>query len=134
GRLEEATKLEASYLPRAREIGDPQVYWQALLVGGVLRMARGDLSGAREMSHELWLATEGSTMRSYQFPEALRVMIGTGDLEGAQQRAEEDIPPIPGLVIRRLAGRAAVTEAEGDLESALSLYEESGEEWAARGH
>ncbi|TMK87192.1 MAG: hypothetical protein E6G44_00590, partial [Actinobacteria bacterium] len=47
GRHEAAAGMEEVLLPRAREIGDPQVLWQALPVASLAHLGRGDPQGAR---------------------------------------------------------------------------------------
>jgi class 3 adenylate cyclase/tetratricopeptide (TPR) repeat protein len=130
GRDEEASQLEEALLPTAREIGDPQVLWQALMVAGVAHLVRGDLEGARSMVMELAQATEGAMVRTFWImPEGLRVLIATGETETARRIAAEEVAPIPTLLTRQVLARAALAEADGDLEAALEGYRQAAAAW-----
>jgi hypothetical protein len=134
GRNEEAARLEEELLPRAKEIGDPQVLWQAMMVAAVVRLARGDHSGARDQMEELLRGTEGVPMRNFWIvPEGLRVLIAVGDPESVRGLVEEDEVPVPTLLMKQMVVRAALAEAEGDLGGAVEGYREVAEAWKRGG-
>jgi hypothetical protein len=117
-------------LPRAREIGDPQVLWQALMVVSAAHLVRGDLEGARSLVMELVEATEGAMVRTFWImPEGLRVLVAAGQIETARVIAEEEVAPIPTLITRQVLARAALAEADGDLEAAVEGYGEAASAW-----
>jgi hypothetical protein len=135
GRNEEATRLEAELLPRAREIGDPQVLWQALIVASVGRFLRGDAEGARSLVKELVDATVDSFARVYYLmPEGLRVLLATGESEAARGIVKEESVPIPTVITRQAVGRAVLAEADGNLEDAVAGYREAATVWERGGH
>jgi tetratricopeptide (TPR) repeat protein len=135
GKLEEALRLEEWFIPRAKEIGDPQVLWQAMAVASVGRLDRGDRQGARSLVQELVRLTEGVPLRtSWLVPEVVRVMIELGDVDRARGIVDDGVPPIPTLVIRQGVLRALLAEADGDLEGAAAAYRQAAEAWESGGY
>jgi tetratricopeptide (TPR) repeat protein len=134
GSHEEAARMEERLLPRAREIGDPQVLWQALVVASVARLGRGDVEGARSGVKELAAATVGAYARAYYLmPEGLRVMMATGEVETARGIAGEQVFPISTVLTRQALARAALAETDGDLEGAVAGYRQAAETWESGG-
>jgi hypothetical protein len=122
--------LEEELLPGAREIGDPQVLWQALMVASVARLLRGDAEGARSLVKELVDTTADSFARVYYLmPEGLRVLMATGETDIARGIVGEESVPIPTVITRQVGGRAALAEADGKLEDAVAGYREAAEAW-----
>jgi class 3 adenylate cyclase/tetratricopeptide (TPR) repeat protein len=135
GRNEEARALEEWFLPRARDIGDPQVLWQAIMVAAVIRAGRGDRAGAIEQVEELVRGTQGEPMRTFWLvPEGSRLLIDGGDVESARELLEENVLPVPTLLMKRTVLRAALAEADGDLEEAATRYGEGAEAWERGGY
>ncbi len=134
GGHEEAARLESELLPRAREIGDPQVLWQALAVVSVGRLGRGDREGARSAVKELVATAAGATAVAYYLiPEALRVMLVTGETETVRGIVEEEEGAIPTVLTRHVVGRAALAEADGNLEKAVAGYRQAAAAWERGG-
>jgi class 3 adenylate cyclase/tetratricopeptide (TPR) repeat protein len=135
GRHEEASRLEETFLPRTREIGDPQVLWQALMVASVAHLVRGDLEGARSLVMELVEATEGALVRTFWImPEGQRVLLASGQTETARRIVEEEVAPIPTLLTRKVLARAALAEADGDLVAAVGGYRQAAASWEQGGY
>jgi hypothetical protein len=134
GAQEEAARLEGVLLPRAREIGDPQVLWQALVVASVVHLAGGDADGARDLVMELDSATVGAFARSYYLiPEGLRVMMATGEAEMARGLIEEQPVRIPTFLTRQELARATLAESDGDVEQAVARYRDVAAAWQGGG-
>ena len=135
GRHEAAAGMEEVLLPRAREIGDPQVLWQALPVASLAHLGRGDPQGARALALELAEATVGAPARGfYLMPEVLRVLVAVGETDLARAIAEEEDVPIPTVVTRHVVGRALLAEADGSLEAAVEGYRDAAAGWERGGY
>jgi hypothetical protein len=135
GRNEDAVRLEEWFLPRARDIGDPQVLWQALMVASVIRWASGDREGAGARAGELVGTTAGEPMRAFWIvPEAVRVLAGLGDVEACRALATDAVVPIPTLETKRLVLEATIAEADRDPDRAAGRYREAAEAWGRGGY
>jgi len=136
GSHEEAARLEDVLLPRTREIGDPQVLWQALVVASVARLGRGDIDGARSAVKELAAATEGSDSRVYYMlvTGSLRAMLATGEIDTARRLVGDEVAPIPTTLMRQALARAALAEVDGNLEEAVTAYRQVAETWEGGGY
>ncbi len=134
GRHQEAARLEEDVLPKAREIGDPQVLWQALMVAAVARHGRGDREGARVLIEELLRATSEERLRNFWIvPEGLRVLIDLGDVDAVRGLIVDDEVPVPTLLMKQIVVRAALAEADGRLEDAAAGYRDAAESWERGG-
>ena len=134
GSHEEAARLEEGLLPRAREISDPQVLWQALVVASVAHLGRGARDGARSMVEELVEVTVGQSAGGfYLIPEGLRVMMALGEVEMARRLVDEAVVAIPTVITRQVVVRAALAEADGNPEAAVEGYREAAAAWKRGG-
>src|SRR4029450_6785090 len=123
GQLGEAEGLAQEFLPRAREIRDPQVLVPAVAGGSLIENNRGNPAAAVRLIEELEEITRNrAVFRSRHLPEVLRVSVAAGAfplaerlLEGSEHRAARHQHSV-------LAGRAVLAEARGRLDQASALY------------
>ena len=121
-----AHAIAVEFLPRAREIRDPQVLVPAVAVASLIEHARGNQSAAVRLIEELEEVNRGrAVFRARHLPEALRVCVAAGAL-----RLGESLLETSGHAAARhrhsvLAGRAVLTEARGREEEASALYAEA---------
>jgi DNA-binding SARP family transcriptional activator len=132
GRTAEASALEAGYLPRAQEIGDPQALVPALATAAAVRQASGDAQGAADLIAELEEGTRHRVVfrRVQELPIAARI----GAAGGSTATARALLPPGGDLFFARgrhsvMAARAILAEASGDIEAARELYAGAAEGW-----
>jgi tetratricopeptide (TPR) repeat protein len=134
GQVREAGALEDDFLPRARQIGDPQVLVPALTAGAVIEQARGDLREAVRLVEELDRATPaGAPDRAVALPNALRICavakaIGLG--ERLIEALAENTTRADHAVV---TADAALTEDRGELERAAEQYADAAERWGEFG-
>jgi tetratricopeptide (TPR) repeat protein len=134
GELGQAHTLAEEFLPRAREIRDPQVLVPAVAVVSLIEHARGNRSTAVRLIEEIEEVTrDRPVFRARHLPEALRVCVAAGAI-----RLAESLLDVSGHLAARhrhsvLAGRAVLTEARGRHETASALYAEAAERWADYG-
>jgi len=134
GQLSEAHALAQEFLPRAREIRDPQVLVPAVAVVSLIEHGRGNHSTAVRLIEEMEEITRDRLVfRSRHLPEAVRVSVAAGAirlaerlLDGSGHRAARHQHSV-------LAGRAVLTEAQGRLHEATALYAQVAEDWARYG-
>jgi class 3 adenylate cyclase/tetratricopeptide (TPR) repeat protein len=135
GAIGQAQALAEEFLPRSREIRDPQVLVPAVAVVSLVEHARGNQSAAVRLIEELEEVTRGrAVFRARHLPEALRVCVAAGAL-----RLGESLLETSGHAAARhrhsvLTGRAVLTEARGREEEASALYAEAAERWADYGY
>jgi class 3 adenylate cyclase/tetratricopeptide (TPR) repeat protein len=134
GRLDEAKQLKDEFLPRAREIEDPQILLPALATGAQIDLAVGDGAAALRLLEEFEHVTRDPHSRTLYVHLVARVCnrLQAADLG---RRLLEDCSPI--ATRHRcclLTAEANLTEAEGGLEQALELYAAAAERWAEFGH
>jgi class 3 adenylate cyclase/tetratricopeptide (TPR) repeat protein len=126
GRHDEARAIEEWALPRARDIGDPQILWQAMMVFAVARASRGEMESATDLARELLTGSASERLRAYWLiPEAARVLMEAADVAAVRGLIDEDVVPIPPFVTKQVLLRAMVAEADGGLEAAVDGYQES---------
>jgi class 3 adenylate cyclase/tetratricopeptide (TPR) repeat protein len=134
GALERAQALAAEFLPRAREIRDPQVLVPAGAVVALIEHARGHRSTAVRLIEEIEEVTrDRPAFRARHLPEALRVCVAAGAIGLAESLLAFDAPLATRHRHSVQAGRAVLAEARGRLEAASVLYGELAEQWAAYG-
>jgi tetratricopeptide (TPR) repeat protein len=131
GELELGAELVEEFLPRAREILDPQVLVPALAVGAVVREAQGDVQGAVSLIEELGgVGQRGADWTRMLFLQTtVRVVVGAGRPDLAEQLME-------GVEARNgrernsvLTSQAVLAEARGELEEASAAYVEAANRW-----
>jgi tetratricopeptide (TPR) repeat protein len=134
GAPSQAQTLAEEFLPRAREIRDPQVLVPAVAVVSLIEHARGNHSTAVRLIEEIEEVTrDRPVFRARHLPEALRVCVAADAI-----RLANDLLAITGPLSARhrysvLTGRAVLTEARGEHEAAGELYAEAAERWANYG-
>jgi class 3 adenylate cyclase/tetratricopeptide (TPR) repeat protein len=135
GHAAEAHALISDFLPRAREMRDPQVFVKALVAGAVASLALNDRSGLVRLMDEA--ATSGSSwdVRYWALPEGARILAKAGVLDLAERLVEgtNPDPAFPGVKAAVAFGRGAISEARGRPDEALARYREANTWYAARG-
>ena len=135
GLVQEAADLADLYLPRSREIEGLQIVAPALVVAAVTSLAGGQGERALDLVEEWDDRTKGfpSEYREAFLPDVVRVVLGSGALE----RAAALLPGARGSTRRQaccvLSSRALVSEAQGDLGRALTLFDDAAERWEQYG-
>jgi tetratricopeptide (TPR) repeat protein len=129
-KVDAATRLAEVFVERAREMKDPQVLVPALAVAADIEQKRGDVPAALRLIHDVAEAThEERFWRAMYCVDLVRVAIATGAIEVAEELV---VPPenfAPRQRLAALSARAAVAEAQGDLEYAAVQYTELAEAW-----
>jgi tetratricopeptide (TPR) repeat protein len=136
GRLvTEAAELERRFLPRARDIGDPQVVSNAFAIAAFIEQAGGDLDAALGLVAELEQATRDgpSCYRADPLPIVSRICLAAGTPELAEPfLAGADAPAARYQHCRATAG-AVLAEARGDLDAAAGRYDQARTGWRGFG-
>ena len=124
GRPEEARALMAPFLPRAREIRDPQILVRSLVAGAVAALGCGDRAGAIALMRELVTMPSPFDIRYWALPEGARVLVEAGEPEIARRLLDSDgtEPIMPNVRVGGQYSRAVLLEAEGRRGDALPLY------------
>src|SRR3990170_3826121 len=124
GRPEEARALMAPFLPRAREIRDPQILVRSLVAGAVAALGCGDRAGAIALMRELVTMPSPFDIRYWALPEGARVLVEAGEPEIARRLLDGDgtEPIMPNVRVGGQYSRAVLLEAEGRRGDALPLY------------
>jgi class 3 adenylate cyclase/tetratricopeptide (TPR) repeat protein len=134
GELRQAQALAEEFLPRAREIRDPQVLVPAVLVVSLLEHARGNHSTAVRLIEEIVEVTrDRPVFRTRYLPEALRVCVAAGAIRLAEGLLDTAVHRAARHRYSMLTGRAVLTEAQGSHDAASALYGEVAEQWADYG-
>ncbi|MBI2238880.1 MAG: AAA family ATPase [Actinobacteria bacterium] len=135
GMAEDAAALAHEYVPRAREIGDPQILIPALTAAAWAEFSRGKLDAAVALVHELEEATrEHLDWRPGTLLECLRILVAAGSIEEARRYLGSAEPRAPRDQHDILAGHAILEEAAGELGAAIELFEEAAAAWGEFGH
>jgi class 3 adenylate cyclase/tetratricopeptide (TPR) repeat protein len=133
-KFREAAALEDDFLPRARQIGDPQVLLPALATAALIEQARGDLPEAVRLMEELdRAAPAGKPERAVALPDALRVCAMAKAI-GLGERLTEAIAETTKRAAHTIVTADAVmAEARGELERAAGRYADAAEHWGEFG-
>jgi class 3 adenylate cyclase/tetratricopeptide (TPR) repeat protein len=135
GQLDEANELKGEFLPRAREIADPQILFPALATGAQIELALGNGAAALGLLEEFDHVTRASpSYRTLQMHLVVRVCIGLRAAELGRRLLEGGSAIATRHRCCLLAAEATMAEADGRLEQALGLYAEAAERWAGFGH
>jgi class 3 adenylate cyclase/tetratricopeptide (TPR) repeat protein len=135
GRLDEAKELKNEFLPRAREIADPQILFPALAIGSQIDVSLGDGAAARRLLQEFDHITGGSPHhRTLQMHLVARACIGVTAAELGRRLLEGCSPIATRHRCCLLMAEATLAEAEGRLEPALDQYDQAAERWTEYGH
>jgi len=136
GKTAEAATLVEEFVPLARAARDGQVLVPALAVAALVEQARGDLAAAVGFVEEIEEATQGISdfYRARLLDELATVCLEAGDLD-VVRRLVDSIRMTVGRAGHSLVGaRAVLTEADGDPEAALPLFEEAARRWDEYGY
>jgi len=136
GDVAEAERRAEIFLPRAREIGDPQTLVPAL-VGGALVYALSDKPDeALRLIEKFEQATRGRpNWRDRELPTALRVCVAVGALDLGEEllAGARDATVSRGSRLSLVTAGAILAEARGSREEAASLYREAARGWSEWG-
>ncbi len=123
-------------LPKAREIGDPQVLEGALAAASLVRLSEGAPSDAAALVEEALAATAdaGTDARSWYLPDLVRTAIAAGDAGLGSRLTEGMRGTLPRYRLAIATARASLLEAEGDHERAAGWFGGVAALWDAYGH
>jgi tetratricopeptide (TPR) repeat protein len=134
GELHQAHGLAEEFLPRAREIRDPQVLVPAVAVVSLIEHTRGNHGTTVRLIEEIEEITrDRPVFRSRHLPEAIRVCVAAGAIGLAERLLEGDGHRAARHQHSVLAGHAVLTEARDRPEEASALYAEAAERWMTYG-
>ncbi len=134
GDLGEAEAHASALLHAARRSGDQQVLVPGLSMSALVASAAGDLEGAIACVEELELLTRGQpAWRSFCRVEPLRIAVGAGRLDLAEEFARN--PEFGGAwdACARLTAGAVIAEARGDTAEAADGYRRAADLWVDYG-
>jgi class 3 adenylate cyclase/tetratricopeptide (TPR) repeat protein len=135
GQLGEATELEGEYLPRAREIGDPQILTPALAVAAATERAVGDRAATLALVEEFdQVSRERGDFRALYLQQVARECAAIGAIDLLRTLLEDNASVAAHHRWCVLTTEAVLAEAEARLEQALDLYAEAAEGWREFGH
>jgi tetratricopeptide (TPR) repeat protein len=134
GEFRDAAALEDDFLPRAREIADPQVLIPALTTGALSAQARGELAAAVQLLEELDGATPaGDPYRAFGLPDALRVCVAAKTIGLGERLIEAIAEGTKRSAHVVVTAEAVLAEARGELERAAEQYASAAERWSEFG-
>jgi class 3 adenylate cyclase/tetratricopeptide (TPR) repeat protein len=127
GRIDEAAKLPAIFLPKARELFDPQVVAPALSAGVVVANAQDDSEQVFALTEQLEQLTHDGPdwARLLQTLPVLRACIGHGRLDLGERLFDRPNPHGVRAQNVAIAGQAIIAEARGEIQSAAALYSDA---------
>jgi tetratricopeptide (TPR) repeat protein len=132
GALDEAQRSVAIFLPRAREIGDPQTLGPSLVVAAMVTAVGGELEEAISLVSEFAeLTAEHPNWLGLGLADGVRVCAAAGDVALGERllAGVEAATPSLALLTAQTDARATLTEARGSLEEAEALYREAEAGW-----
>jgi hypothetical protein len=130
GELSRAHDLVEAFLPRAREIRDPQVLVPAVAVVSLIEHARGNPATTVRLIEEIEEITrDRPVFRSRHLPETLRVCVASNAIRLAELLLDGNVHRAARHEYSVLAGRAVLTEAQAQPDEASALYAEASERW-----
>ncbi|CAN5167458.1 hypothetical protein BH09ACT13_BH09ACT13_11360 [soil metagenome] len=135
GSVDEAARDAAIFLPRAREVGDPQTLLPALVQAAFVTALGGELEEAVALAVEFERTAHGRRIDVYGLPTILRVCVAAGELPLAQSLVDGAADAADTPVTRHSAttGRAILAEARGRSDEAAALYAEAAAGWSEWG-
>jgi hypothetical protein len=130
GNVDEARRDAAMFVPRAREVADPQTLIPALVQAAFAFAVGGELNEAVALAAEFGriphqgLAEEGA-------PTMLRICVAAGELSLAQSLVDRATGAMDSPLSRHVTatGRAILAEVHGRTEEAAILYAEAAAGW-----
>ena len=130
GELSQAHALSEEFLPRAREIRDPQVLVPALAVVSLIEHTHGNHVTTVRLIEEIEEVTrDRPVFRARHLPEALRVSVAAGAIRLAERLLDTNVHRAARHQYSVLAGRAVLTEAQGKHDAAGAFYAEVAKHW-----
>ena len=135
GELAAAKAPAERFLPRARANGDPQVLVAAFPVAALVAQGHGDLAAGVGLVEELHEAIRDGPgrYRAFPLPDLVRLCVAARQLSLAQRLLDGVQVRAARLQHCVATARAVLTEAKGDLGSALRLYGDAAERWGSYG-
>ena len=136
GDVAEAERRADIFLPRAREIGDPQTLVPALAGGALVSAFGGKLDRARSLVEEFEGATRGApNLFPPRLPAVVRVCAAIGSLDLAEMllTSAREAPATRWSPLALTTAEAIVAEARGASVDAALLYREAAAGWAEWG-
>ncbi len=136
GQIEEAVRLQDEFLDALRDIGDLQLLVPGLGISAVIQHASGNAEEAVSLLDECYSVTDGKSpiYRCFILADAVRVLVGLDSLEKARAWVENTRPVAWRGALSSTASKAALAEAKGEYEEALSHYQEAAAGWERFGH
>ena len=126
-----AEAMAERFLPRAREVGEPQILLPALAVGGLIRQAQGAVDQAVALVEELAESVRGRPVfLPTLLPETVRICAAGGATALAERLLADTTRP---TLLDRLAAQSArglLDELRGELEEAVGRFREAIGGWA----
>jgi class 3 adenylate cyclase/tetratricopeptide (TPR) repeat protein len=132
GRVDEARRDAATFLPRAREVAEPQILIPALIQAAFAFAAGGELDEAVILAAEVGRPARRSTANEYAgWPTMLRICVAAGELSLAQGLVDgaAEIADVPMARYVTTTGKAILAEVHGRTEEAAILYAEAAAAW-----
>ena len=130
GELSQAHALSEEFLPRAREIRDPQVLVPALAVVSLIEHTQGNHVTTVRLIEEIEEVTrDRPVFRARHLPEALRGSVAAGAIRLAERLLDSNVHRAARHQYSVLAGRAVLTEAQGKHDAAGAFYAEVAKHW-----
>jgi class 3 adenylate cyclase/tetratricopeptide (TPR) repeat protein len=138
GEVQAARTLARAFLPRAREIDDLQLLVPALATAAAVEQAAGQRKAAAALVQEvLRVVGDRSGGRWYlgqHIADLVRVCLAVGQRATAEALAALANDSVTRNQHGLLSARAAITEADGDLDEAVRRYDEAAACWARYAH
>ena len=135
GQVGEAAALKARFLPRSRDIGDPQVVSNALAIAAFIEQADGDPGAALRLVEELEHATRDgpACYRADPLPIVARICRAAGEPGLAERFLQGADAPAARYRNCLATARAVLAETRGDLPEAAGRYDDAGDRWRSFG-
>ena len=135
GAVAEALALEARFLPRGRDIGDPQVTSNVFAVAALVEQAGGNLDAALRLAQELEEATRDgpSCYRADPLPIVARIGLAAGRPELTERLLDGADTPAARYRHCLATARALLAETRGELALAATGYAEAAARWRGFG-
>ena len=134
GQASKATTFVSAALPRARQIGDPQVVLPALAIAALVAYAQNDHESADTLLAEYEARSIETQWDAFELRIWLTtVALGLGDIDRAEAFLGGHEPWTTCGRCARAHGRALVAEAAGRREDAAALFAEAAAGWTAWG-
>jgi class 3 adenylate cyclase/tetratricopeptide (TPR) repeat protein len=132
GRVDDAARQTAIFLPRAREVGDPQSLGPALSQAALVSAVRGEFQEARGLVEEFEAFAGRVRVEIFgALPALTRISVAAGDTTTVERllRNMEDVGAGPAANCSVTTAKAVLAEATGGVDDALTLYREAEVGW-----